>query len=160
MFRIDFDRSSMRAPSEKQMTSLGSTSEMNLRYAYFETDAQLAAEGLDESFRIIPILDFMFCLILAADKVGNGETGEVDFTENSASITFQPEGSSLTILCSWNPAPGRCSTDDFMRGTLQFATEGLEFIVEKYPGFAENPTRHKLLAMKARLESGLEHQPC
>ncbi|WP_331745266.1 hypothetical protein [Kitasatospora sp. NBC_01300] len=158
MFRIDFDRNSMRAPSEKQMTSLGSTSEMNLRYAHFETNVQLAAEGLDESFRIIPILDFMFCLILAAEKVRHGETGEVDFTENSAFITFQPTGSSLTILCSWNPAPGRCSTDEFIHGILQFATEGLEFIVGKYPAFAENPTRHKLLAMKTRLESGLECQ--
>ncbi|MFE9421949.1 hypothetical protein ACFYNO_03180 [Kitasatospora sp. NPDC006697] len=139
-------------PTEKMAASLGSASEMDLRYGYFETDVKITAEGMAEALPGITLLDFVFCLLRAADAVMHGKTGRAGFTEDDTSITFHPEGSDVMILRSWDPAPGRCMTDEFISGVRLFVVTGLELIVGKYPVFAENPAYHKLLAMGAGLE--------
>ena len=152
MFHVDFDRPSMQEPSEKEAADLGSASEMNLRYGYFMTDVTVTVDGWEEPFPGTTLLDFIFGLLWVAGNVRNGKAGRVGFTESDVSIGFQPEGSGLTVLRSFDPVLGRCGTDELLNGVNLFVDAGLDFIVEKYPVFAENETYHKLRALRAELE--------
>ncbi|WP_449345315.1 hypothetical protein, partial [Streptomyces narbonensis] len=61
MFLLEFDHDSVREPSEKQAADLAATSEMNLRYGYFETRIFIAATGFEAEKDEIPLLDFVHC---------------------------------------------------------------------------------------------------
>ena len=153
MFHVDFDRESIRELSENKRDSLDSVSEMNLRYGYFSARVHFAVDGIDHSFPRITLLDFMFCLLLAADEVRHGRETDIDFTENDMTIAFRPVGSNLTVLRSWDPTVGQCGIDEFLSGVPRFVEAGLEFITQKYPLFAENPTYHKLIALNSKLQN-------
>ncbi|MFK4225221.1 hypothetical protein [Streptomyces sp. NPDC019890] len=147
MLLIEFDHDSMWEPSERQVADLGSTVEWKLRYVHFEADVTLAADGFDtENFRV-PVLDFMYCLLLSARAIRAGEDGRVTFTESDVVIDFVRDGSDLKILRSWDPAPGHCGTDEFIAAVSRFTTDALEFITGKYPAFCKNPTFQKLMTM-------------
>jgi hypothetical protein len=141
---LAFDRDSMDEPTEKQIEKLGSTSEMNLRYSLFEVDVVLAPEGFEaESFQV-PLVDFMYCLVLSARAIRQGETGRISFTESDVLINIVPDGPELKILRSWEPAAGRCGTEEFLTAVQCFVTDGLEFLAGKYPPFRDNPAFQKL----------------
>ncbi|WP_153467364.1 hypothetical protein [Streptomyces kaniharaensis] len=152
MFHLDFDRSSMRELPKRKIASLPSVTEMNLRYGYFMVEVRFTTEGMDESFPGTTILDFMLCLLQAADDVGCGKVGRVNFTDNPTSITFHPKEFGLTILRSWDPVPGHCRTDEFLRAVRLFVEAGLEFVSGKYPAFTQNPVYRKILAILEELE--------
>ncbi|MEU3916748.1 hypothetical protein [Streptomyces sp. NPDC029004] len=149
MLLIEFDRDSMREPSERQVADLGSTLEWKLRYVYFEADVTLAADGFDaENFRV-PVLDFLYCLLLSARAIREGENGRVSFTESDVLIDFVRDGSDLKVLRSWDPVPGHCGTDEFIAAVCRFTADCLEFITGEYPAFRKNPTFRKLTLFRS-----------
>ena len=151
MLLIHFNHDSMREPSERQVADLGSVIEWKLRYIYFEADVTIAAGGfIVEKFQV-PVLDFMYCLLLSARAIREGENGCVSFTESDVVIDFVRDGSDLKILRSWDPAPGHCGTDEFIATVGQFTADGLEFITGKYPAFRKNPTFQKLTLFRSEL---------
>ncbi|KUM74741.1 hypothetical protein [Streptomyces curacoi] len=145
--------------TEKQADRLAVTSEMNLRSAYFEADIEFSASGIEsEVFRRTPVLDFMFCLLLAAHQVKAGEEGTISFTENDMTIQIAPVGEAdpsedqhLAITRSWDPRAGECGRSEFVQGVAHFAESGPADILARYPSFAENPTRAKLEQLRATL---------
>ncbi|ROQ32180.1 hypothetical protein EDD98_1154 [Streptomyces sp. PanSC19] len=151
MILVDFDRDSMREPSEQQIEKLGSVAEWQLRYSYFEAQVTLAADGFEtESFRV-PVLDFMYCLLLSAQAVREGGEGRVSFTESDMLIEFVPQGTQLKILRSWNPVAGFCGTGEFFAAVSRFADDCLGFIVDRYPAFRDNPTHQKLVGFRSEM---------
>jgi hypothetical protein len=151
MLLLKFDRDSMREPSEQQVADLGSVEEWRLRYVYFEADVTLAADGFDpEKFRV-PVLDFMYCLLLSAQAICEGGDGRVSFTESDMLIEFSRHGTELRILRSWDPVPGNCGVDEFIAAVSRFTSDGLEFITGKYPAFRNNPTFRKLIGFRSEL---------
>ncbi|TQK52321.1 hypothetical protein FBY35_2752 [Streptomyces sp. SLBN-118] len=155
MFLVEFDRGSMRELSEGQVAKVGTTSEMNLRYGYFETDINFAVQGRDpEVFRGIPLVDFMFCLLLSAREIRQGESGRISFTENDRVLGFTPTAPGsieLVVTNSWDSQVGNCEVSEFLAAVSRFVDEGLEFIVERYSLFANNPTYRKLTGLRAEL---------
>ncbi|MET9515939.1 hypothetical protein [Streptomyces sp. NPDC002994] len=139
----------MHEPTEKQIEKLDSTSEMNLRYSLFETKVTLDPEGFEAEFFQVPLVDFMYCLVLSACAVREGDSGRISFTESDVLINIVPDGPELKILRSWAPAPGRCGKGEFLAAVSRFVTDGLEFLAVKYPAFRNNPTFQKLTDMNA-----------
>lgn len=151
MLLLEFDRDSMREPSEQQVADLGSVEEWRLRYVYFEADVTLAADGFDpEKFRV-PVLDFMYCLLLSALAIRGGGDGRISFTETDVVIDIVRDGSDLKIQRSWDPVLGRCGVDEFIAAVSRFTDDGLDFIVGRYPAFQNNPTHQKLISFRSEL---------
>lgn len=145
--------------TEQQADRLTVTSEMNLRYAYFEADIEFSASGIErEVFRRVPVLDFMFCLLLAAHHVKAGEEGTISFTENDMTIKIAPVGEAdasgdqrHAIVRSWDPRVGECDRSEFVQGAVLFAESGMADILARYPSLAQNPTSSKLDQLRAAL---------
>ncbi|MEU9009974.1 hypothetical protein AB0D12_09330 [Streptomyces sp. NPDC048479] len=152
---VEFGRDSMRDLSAAQIAKVGTTSEMNLRYGYFETDINFAVQGRDpQVFRRIPLVDFMFCLLLSAREIRQGESGSISFTENDRVLGFTPgapDSTELVVTNSWDSQVGNCEASEFLAAASRFVDEGLEFIVQQYPLFANNPTYRKLTDLRAEL---------
>ncbi|WP_328670255.1 hypothetical protein OG905_16120 [Streptomyces sp. NBC_00322] len=124
-----------------------------VRYSYFETTVTLAADGFDaETFRV-PVLDFMYCLLLSAQSIRGGGKGRVSFTESDMLIELVPQAPELKILRSWDPVPGNCGTDEFVVAVTRFTDAGLGFIADRYPAFRNNPTYQKLIDFRSGLVS-------
>lgn len=151
MILLEFDQDSMREPSDPQIAGLDSTVEWQLRYAYFEANVTLVADGIDPEVFRVPVLDFMYCLLLSARAIREGGEGRVSFTESDVLIEFTPQGSELKILRSWDPVPGRCGVDEFITAVSRFTDDGLDFIVGRYPAFRNNPTNQKLISFRSEL---------
>jgi hypothetical protein len=151
MLLLEFDRDSMREPSEQQIAELDSTIEWKLRYVYFEADVTLTADGLDIHRSQIPVLDFLYCLLLSARSIREGGNGCVSFTETDVVIDIIRDGSDLKILRSWDPVPGHCETDEFISAVSRFTADILKFITGKYPAFRNNPTFQKLTLFRSEL---------
>jgi hypothetical protein len=148
MFEISFVPSSMRRPAKKQLAELEYASEMDLRYEYFESDINLAmGEFGTESLPGVTSLDFVFCLLLAAREVRNGDRGIISFTENDLEIYFDPSDGEVAVTRSWDPVSGSCDIGEFLAEAARFCGEILEFIVQQYPTFRENPAYLKLNGM-------------
>lgn len=141
----------MSEPSDSQIAKLDSIVEWQLRYAYFEANVTLAADGFDAEVFRVPVLDFMYCLLLSARAIREGREGRVSFTESDVLIEFFPHGSELKILRSWDPVPGSCGTDEFIAAVSRFTDDGLDFITTKYPAFRNNPTHQKLTDFRSEL---------
>ncbi|MFE3138451.1 hypothetical protein [Streptomyces scopuliridis] len=151
MILLEFDRDSMREPSESQIAKLNSVADWQLRYAYFETKVTLTVDGFDkEAFRV-PLLDFIYCLLLSARAIREGGEGRVSFTESDMLIEFFPHESELKVLRSWDPVPGSCGTDEFIATVSRFTADGLKYITSKYPTFRDNPTFQKLTQFRSEL---------
>ncbi|UYQ63983.1 hypothetical protein [Streptomyces peucetius] len=139
MFLLEFDRESMREPSEKQVAALATASEMDLRYAYFQARVSLAADGFKTETFPVPLLDFTHCTLLAARSVAGGESGQISFTESSMLIYFTPQGADVKVLRSWDPVSGSCGAEEFLEAASRFSTEVLDHIIDRYPEFRQNP---------------------
>ncbi|MFE4538584.1 hypothetical protein ACFRKB_26510 [Streptomyces scopuliridis] len=151
MILLEFDRDSMREPSESQIAKLKSVADWQLRYAYFEMNVTLVVDGFDAEVFRVPVLDFMYCLLLSARDIRDGGEGCVDFTESDVLIEIFPHGSELKVLRSWDAAPGFCGMDEFIAAVSRFAVDGLEFITSEYPTFRDNPTFRKLSQLSSEL---------
>ncbi|MFE2561717.1 hypothetical protein ACFXGT_38070 [Streptomyces sp. NPDC059352] len=149
MFLLELARDAIGEPSKKQAADLAATSEMNLRYAYFEAEVSIAAEGFETETLQVPLLDFVHCVLLAARAVGNGQSGRISFTESSLLIEFVPSGENLTVLRSWDPVPGSCGTTEFLRSAYRFSVDSLSRVDERFPDFQRNPY-HGTLGRMAR----------
>ncbi|MFF5637555.1 hypothetical protein [Streptomyces sp. NPDC012825] len=147
MFLLEFDHDSVREPSEKQAADLAATSEMNLRYGYFEARIFIAATGFETERLKSPLLDFAHCALLAAQNVSDGQPGRISFTESSLLIEFLPSGEGLTVLRSWDPVPGSCSVSDFLESAFRFSVEALSSIDERHPEFRRNAYHETLSHM-------------
>ncbi|MFB6978703.1 hypothetical protein [Streptomyces scopuliridis] len=151
MILLEFDRDSMRKPSESQIAKLKSVADGQLRYAYFEMKVTLGVDGFDAEIFRVPVLDFMYCLLLSAREIREGGEGCVSFTESDVLIEFFPHGSELKVQRSWDVVPGFCGMDEFIAAVSRFAADGLEFITGKYPTFRDNPTFQKLSQLRSEL---------
>ncbi|RSN04692.1 hypothetical protein DMH25_20975 [Streptomyces sp. WAC 01325] len=159
MFLARFDAGSMAELTKQQADRLAVTSEMNLRYAYFQADIEFSASGIErEVFRRTPVLDFMFCLLLAAQHVKASEEGTISFTENDMTIKIEPAGETemsgdrrLAVVRSWDPRVGECTMSELIQGVALFAESGMADILARYPAFEQNPTRSKLEQLRAAL---------
>ncbi|MFD8972209.1 MULTISPECIES: hypothetical protein [unclassified Streptomyces] len=147
MFLLEFDQGSIREPSEKQAADLAATSEMNLRYGYFETRIFVAATGFEAERVKSPLLDFVHCVLLAAQAVSGGQPGRISFTESSLLIEFLPSGEGLTVLRSWDPVPGSCAASDFLESAFRFSVDALNSIDERHPDFRRNAYHETLSRM-------------
>ncbi|GGV93748.1 hypothetical protein GCM10010230_05310 [Streptomyces narbonensis] len=152
MFLLEFDHDSVREPSEKQAADLAATSEMNLRYGYFETRIFIAATGFEAERMKSPLLDFVHCALLAAQAVSHGQPGRISFTESSLLIEFLPSGEELTVLRSWDPVPGSCAAIDFLESVLRFSVDALKSIGERHPDFRRNAYHETLSRMIEEVE--------
>lgn len=151
MFLLEFDHDSVREPSEKQAADLAATSEMNLRYAYFETRVSIAAGFETEKLRA-PLLDFVHCVLLAAQAVSGGQSGRISFTESSLLIEFVPSGGNLAVLRSWDPVPGSCGIADFLESAFRFSVDALSTIDERFPDFRRNAYHESLSRMIGEID--------
>ncbi|WP_406104499.1 hypothetical protein OG698_20125 [Streptomyces sp. NBC_01003] len=136
MFSVTFATESLREMLDKQREKLERASEMDLRCEYFLADIRLAAGGLGvEEFPGIPVLDFMFCLLLSSKAVREGNSGRISFTESDLLIELVSTGETLTISRSWDPVAGNCTIAEFQAGVSLFSGEALELIARRYPAF-------------------------
>jgi hypothetical protein len=154
MFDITFVPDSIREPTEKQLAKLVRASEMDLRYEYFETKLSITTDEFgNQSIPGSPALDFVFCLILAARDIRQGNPGRISFTENDLLIHFTLDGETVTVTRSWDPATGHCTVAEFFAVAYRFSSEVLELIVRRYPAFQENPAHGKLVGMVEELRA-------
>ncbi|GHJ98421.1 hypothetical protein SY2F82_02190 [Streptomyces sp. Y2F8-2] len=154
MFDITFVPELKRDLTEKQRAKLERASEMDLRYEYFEMGVSLTTEEFGTvSFKRLPILDFVFCVLLAAHDVQHGNPGCISFTENDMLIHFTPEGETVTVTRSWDPVPGHCTVTELLAAASRFSREALEFIAGRYPAFRKNPAHQKLAGMVGELKA-------
>lgn len=154
MFDITFVPDSMWELTDKQLAKLGRASEMDVRYEYFEMQVSIRTDEFgDESFSGTPVLDFVFCVLLAARHIQQGNPGRISFTENDLLIHFTPDGESVTVTRSWDPVTGSCTVAEFLAAAYRFSSEVLEFIDEWYPSFQENPAHQKLAGMVEELKA-------
>ncbi|GGN90595.1 hypothetical protein GCM10011579_086620 [Streptomyces albiflavescens] len=154
MFDITFVPDSMRDLTEKQLAKLERASEMDLRYEYFKADLSIAADEFgNEQFPVTPALDFVFCVLLAAGDIRQGNPGRISFTENDLLIHFTRDGETVTVTRSWDPVPGHCTVAEFLAVAARFSTDVLEFIARRYPAFQANPARGKLVGMVGELKA-------
>ncbi|MFF2779131.1 hypothetical protein ACFVU3_30085 [Streptomyces sp. NPDC058052] len=147
MFLLEFDHDSVREPSEKQAAELATTSEMNLRYGYFEARMFVTATGFETERLKSPLLDFAHCALLAARSVSAGQPGRISFTESSLLIEFIPSGEDLKVLRSWDPVPGTCGTTDFLDSVHRFSADALSIVDERHPEFRRNAYHETLIRM-------------
>ncbi|MFB6962844.1 hypothetical protein ACFCYB_39210 [Streptomyces sp. NPDC056309] len=154
MFDITFVPDSMREPTDKQLAKLERASEMDLRYGYFETDVFITTDEFgNESFHGLPVLDFVFCVLLTACDIQQGNPGYISFTENELLVHFTRDGETVTVTRSWDPVSGHCTVTEFLTVSSRFSREVLEFIARRYPAFQENPTHRKLVDMVGELST-------
>ncbi|MFI6359559.1 hypothetical protein ACIBJF_44875 [Streptomyces sp. NPDC050743] len=154
MFDIAFVPDSIREPSEKQLAELVRASEMDLRYEYFRTKIFITTDEFGkQSIPGSPALDFVFCLVLAARDLRQGNPGRISFTENDMLIHFTPDGELVTVTRSWDPVTGHCTVAEFLAAAYRFSSKVLEFIDERYPTFRENPAHQKLAGMVEELKA-------
>ncbi|MGQ4362337.1 hypothetical protein [Streptomyces sp. SAS_272] len=154
MIKIDFVPSSMKQPTEKQLSLLDRASEMDLRYDYFPVNISLNMRGFEkEEFPCTPALDFTFCILLAVEKLSRGDAGRISFTENDLSIDLVPDDAEVTLKRSWDPEVATCSFGDLIAASREFCGDVINFIAHKYPRFRENPFFSKLKEMQAELSS-------
>ncbi|NEC85670.1 hypothetical protein [Streptomyces sp. SID12501] len=155
MFDISFAPDSLPELTGKKLVNLGRTGEMDLRYGYFEMDLSITTDEFGrELIPGTPVLDFVFCLLLAARDVQQGDSGCISFTENDLLIHFTCEGDTVTVTRSWDSVSGYCKIDEFLTVASRFSRESLEVIVQNYPVFQENQTYRKLVDMVTELMPG------
>ncbi|MFB7115893.1 hypothetical protein [Streptomyces sp. NPDC056190] len=153
MFDITFVPDSMREPTDKQLAKLERASENDLRYGYFETDLSINTDEFgDEPFPRTPALDFVFCVLLAARDIRQGNPGRISFTENDLLVHFTPDGDTVTVTRSWDPVSGHCTVTEFLAVASRFSREVLDFIALRYPAFQGNPAHRKLVGMVGELK--------
>ncbi|WP_103843863.1 hypothetical protein [Streptomyces sp. Ru72] len=154
MFDITFVPDSMRALNDKKLAKLVGASEMDLRYEYFEMEVSITTDEFgSEAFPGTPALDFVFCLLLAARDIRQGNPGRISFTENDLLIHFTLDGETVTVTRSWDPVLGHCAVAEFLAVAFRFSSEVLEFISRRYPTFQENPAHRKLIGMVGELRA-------
>ncbi|EYT80841.1 hypothetical protein CF54_23180 [Streptomyces sp. Tu 6176] len=149
MISIDFDCETMRELSAGEVEGAVTANEMDIRYGYFETDISFSVDGQwGESFFGVPIVDFMFCLLLSARAVQEGGVGKISFTENDMTMGIVSVEGGLDIVRSWDPVVGRYRLGDFTSQVSAFVDRGLACILDKHPEFESNPTYLKILGLR------------
>ncbi|WP_433452076.1 hypothetical protein ACQPXS_28475 [Streptomyces sp. CA-142005] len=154
MLDITFVPDSMRELTGKQLAKLARASEMDLRYEYFKMEVSITTDEFgSDPFPGAPALDFVFCVLLAAGDIRQGNPGRISFTENDLLIHLTRDGETVTVTRSWDSVPGHCTVTDFFAVASRFSREVLEFIVRRYPAFQMNPARGKLVGMVGELKA-------
>ncbi|MGI5451278.1 hypothetical protein ACQEVM_37050 [Streptomyces sp. CA-243310] len=123
---------------------LSNEEEIDLRYKYFNCWVTFSAGDvtlLERSY--VPLLDFMLALAWAIREVRTGGSSSITFTEHSGEIRISLSGDHLRLE-GMGGAAAQCLIGEFVRSSLDFATDGIGYLLSKYPSLEFNPSVQRL----------------
>jgi len=121
-------------------------SEMDLRYKYFGVDFRLAVGGIEitPQGQVVTLVDLMFSLLFALERISSGQDGAFGFTENDDVIHLRQESDSVIVSSSKGSVEGSVNREEFLGETVRFLSECFSRLVAEVPELSVNPTIQRL----------------
>lgn len=121
-------------------------SETDLRYKYFGVGFRLTVGGIEivPQGQVVTLVDLMFSLSFALERISSGRDAAFDFTEYDDVIRFRQESDSVIVSSSKGSVEGSVNREEFLGEAVRFLGECFSRLVAEFPELSVNPTIQRL----------------